>query len=230
MSLLINLFIKKTNNMKKIIPIFLAALAFTACEKDPDLDNLDNEYLVITNYDAKAPFSSFQTFYMPDSILLVTDKAQPEYWTSETNQEVAQILSCYKKNMETLYTEAPNKETADIGLQISYIASTYYFTSWNNNPWWYDYPGYWDYAYWGGWWGGWYYPYPITFSYNTGSYIAELINLQTGEKQPGKKLNVVWSSDISGWPNAKGNLNLTKTLTGINQAFTQSPYLKATHK
>ena len=32
--------------MKKLIPILLAVFALVSCEKDPDMDKLDNEYLV----------------------------------------------------------------------------------------------------------------------------------------------------------------------------------------
>ena len=211
--------------MKKLIPILFAALAFAACEKDADLDKLDNEYLVITNYDKEAPFSSFHSYYMPDSILLITDKDEKEYWTSESSENAAEILATFQTNMGRLYTEAPDKTKADVGLQISYVASTYYFTSWENNPGWYSYPSYWNYGYWGGW-GGWYYPYPITFSYSTGSFIAELVNLKSDDSSASKKLNVVWSTDISGLLNYNGSLSLSKTLNGINQAFNQSPYLK----
>lgn len=57
--------------MKKLIPLLLVVLTFAACEKDPDTDKLDNKYLVYTNYDTKADFKAFQTYYMPDSILIM---------------------------------------------------------------------------------------------------------------------------------------------------------------
>ena len=60
--------------MKKLIPLLLVVLTFAACEKDPDTDKLDNKYLVYTNYDTKADFKAFQTYYMPDSILIIGDK------------------------------------------------------------------------------------------------------------------------------------------------------------
>ena len=36
--------------MKKLIPILLAVFALVSCEKDPDMDKLDNEYLVFTSH------------------------------------------------------------------------------------------------------------------------------------------------------------------------------------
>ena len=60
--------------MKRLIPILLAVFAFAACEKDPDMDKLDNDYLVYTNYDKKANFKEFTTYYLPDKILVISDK------------------------------------------------------------------------------------------------------------------------------------------------------------
>lgn len=59
--------------MKKFIPLLLAVFAVTlaSCEKDPDMDKLDNNYLVYTNYDKKADFKTFETYYLPDSILVI---------------------------------------------------------------------------------------------------------------------------------------------------------------
>ena len=37
--------------MKKLIPILLAVFALVSCEKDPDMDKLDNEYLVFTSHE-----------------------------------------------------------------------------------------------------------------------------------------------------------------------------------
>ena len=61
--------------MKKFIPLLLAVFAVTlaSCEKDPDMDKLDNNYLVYTNYDKKADFKTFETYYLPDSILVIGD-------------------------------------------------------------------------------------------------------------------------------------------------------------
>ena len=52
--------------MKKFIPLLLAVFAVTlaSCEKDPDMDKLDNNYLVYTNYDKKADFKTFETYYL----------------------------------------------------------------------------------------------------------------------------------------------------------------------
>ena len=86
--------------MKKFIPLLLAVFAVTlaSCEKDPDMDKLDNNYLVYTNYDKKADFKTFETYYLPDSILVIGDKENAEYWKDENAQE---ILSAYVANMNS---------------------------------------------------------------------------------------------------------------------------------
>ena len=59
--------------MKKLIPILLAVFALVSCEKDPDMDKLDNEYLVFTSHDTSTKFNDFSTYYIPDSILIIGD-------------------------------------------------------------------------------------------------------------------------------------------------------------
>lgn len=110
--------------MKKFIPLLLAVFAVTlaSCEKDPDMDKLDNNYLVYTNYDKKADFKTFETYYLPDSILVIGDKENAEYWKDENAQE---ILSAYVANMNSRgYIRVDDREEADLGLQVSYVITS----------------------------------------------------------------------------------------------------------
>ncbi len=105
--------------MKKLIPLLLVVLTFAACEKDPDMDKLDNNYLVYTNYDTKADFKTFETYYLPDSILVIGDKENAEYWKDENAQE---ILQAYATNMNNRgFVRVDDREEANLGLQVSYI-------------------------------------------------------------------------------------------------------------
>lgn len=207
--------------MKRLIPILLAVFAFAACEKDPDMDKLDNDYLVYTNYDKKANFKEFHTYYLPDKILVINDKTEPEYLEGEGAQE---ILAAYKSNMDARgYTMAATKEEADLGVQVSYIKSTYYFTDYGYPQWWWGYPGYWGSGYWGNWGGGWYYPYAVNYSYSTNSFITEIVNLEAPEGSK-EKLPVLWTSYMSGLAYSS-SINRTLAVRAVNQAFAQSPYL-----
>lgn len=207
--------------MKRLIPVLLAVFAFVACEKDPNMDKLDNDYLVYTNYDKKANFKDFQTYYIPDSVMVITDKDKPEYWKGAA---AAEIIEAYKTNLNSKgFVYIPNKDLADLGVQVSYIKSTYYFTAYGQPEWWWNYPGYWDAPYWGNW-GGWYYPYAVNYSISTNSFISEILNLNAPEGEKAK-IPVLWSSFISGPATGSTELNKTLAVRAINQSFAQSPYL-----
>lgn len=212
--------------MKKLIPILLAVLALASCEKEPDMNKLDYEYLVFTSHDTATEFTGFSTYYIPDSILVIGDKKDPEYWKDENAQA---LIRAFVTQMNTTgYTRVADKEKADLGLQVSYIASTYYFQGYyDDGPWWGYYPGYWYPGYWGGnWGGGWYYPYPITYSYSTGSLLADMVNLKNAPEGQKEKLTVVWNGYIGGLLGGSGSLNTNRATVAIQQAFAQSPYLK----
>ena len=212
--------------MKKIIPLLFAGILLaTACEKYPDTDDLDNDYLVYTNYDAATDFKAFTTFYVPDSVLIIDNSStsKPKYLYGTPASDI--IIANYVEGMEKAgYVRTTDKANADLGLQISYVEDTYRFRYTNGNPWWYGYPWYWSFAYWGNW-GGWYWPYNITYSYTTGSVLGELIDLRD-TPSTSKTLRIVWTSYITGLLNNNGSLNTTNVQKSIGQAFTQSPYLK----
>ncbi len=204
--------------MKKFImlPLFVIVALLCSCEKDPDTDKLDNDYLVLTNYDSNTDFGKINSFYVIDSILIIDNQTdKPKYWKNENSQK---IVNAYNDNFISCgYTQAASGEEADVVFQLSYINTTYYFNN-NVGPWWNSYPGYWN---WGGW--GWYYPFNFYYAYSTGSIIGELVN--TKAPYGSDKLTIVWNAYICGLLNGN-NLSYSRTMAAINQAFEQSPYLK----
>ncbi|MBO7266962.1 MAG: DUF4136 domain-containing protein [Bacteroidaceae bacterium] len=211
--------------MKQVFPmLFAVALLVAACEKTPDTGKLDDDYLVYTDYDAETDFAKFTTFYVPDSVLIIDNSSnKPKFLYGTPASEL--IIANYVKGMEQAgYVRTFDKANADLGMQVSYVEDTYSFRYYNNYPWWYGYPWYWSFGYWGNW-GGWYWPYSIIYSYSTGSVLGELVDLTLPESTS-KQLRVVWSSYISGLLNNDGTLNTTEVKQAIEQAFSQSPYLK----
>ena len=206
---------------KEFLVLLMAPLAFTSCEKDADTDKLDNNFVVYTNYDRNANFSSFSTYYLPDSILIIGDKKEAEYWNDENAQL---IINTYATNMANRgYLRTDNKEEADLGLQVSYVKSTYFVTNYGEPQWWWGYPGYWGVPYWGDW-GDWYYPYAITYSYSTGSFVTELLNLDAPQGQ-NAQLPVLWTAYMSGVLSGSTSVNVELAIEAVDQAFTQSAYL-----
>lgn len=208
--------------MKRFIPLLLAAFAFTACEKEADLDKLDNNFVVYTNYDKSADFKQFSTYYLPDSILLIGEKDKTEYWK---DNEAQQILATYASNMNSRgYTRVDAREDADLGLQVSYVKNTYVYTDYGYPEWWWGYPGYWDVPYWGNWGGGWYYPYAVNYSFSTGSFVTEMLNLEAVQGL-NEKLPVLWTAYMSGMLSGSTETNVGLAIQAVNQAFGQSTYL-----
>lgn len=203
--------------MKRVLLLAsFVSLLFASCQKDPDMDKLDNDYLVYTNYDVGTDFKKFDTYYVIDSILIIGNDDKTVYWNNANSEK---IVNAFSDQLEAAgYLPADNTDDADIVLQLSYISETYYFPLYGNGPWWNGYPGYWN---WGGW--GWYYPYSFTYSYSTGSIIGELVNTNAPTPQ-NDKLTVVWNTYICGLLNGN-NLSLSRTMEAISQAFKQSPYL-----
>ena len=124
--------------MKRFIPILLASIALVACEKEPNTDKLDNHYLVYTDYDKGTDFGSLTTYYVPDSILYINSGDKKEYWRGDAATAVRME---FISNMNEHFVRVNNIEDADIGLQLSYVASTYTFAGYaGGDPWWYGYP------------------------------------------------------------------------------------------
>ena len=208
--------------MKKLIPILFVVAAKTACQKEPSLSELDDDYVVFTDYDKSANFDNYLTYYMPDSVLLITDSEKATYWT---NDEANYILETFAENMASRgFLLVDTKEEADLGLQVSYCEDVHYFVDYPNSFWWWGYPGYWGPGYWGPYWSTWYYPYPVVYSYSVNSFLAELVDL-TDQTGTSKRLNILWDTYMAGLQSSSPRVNRNLVIQAIDQAFVQSPYL-----
>lgn len=201
----------------KLLFLSLLTILLAACEQNPDTDKLDDDYLVYTNYDKSADYSKINTFYAIDSILLISNQNTPTYWNNASSQK---IIDEFRKNMiDCGYIEVEIPEEADAILQLSYVSTTYYYYDYiNTNPWWNNYPGYWN---WNSY--GWYYPFYVPYNFSTGSIIGELVDTNSLRSDT-NKMTVVWNAYICGLLNGN-SLSMSKTIDGINQAFSQSSYL-----
>ena len=69
--------------MKKILfMVCMAGLFMSSCEKDPDMGKLDADLVVYTDHDNNTDFSSFHTYFLPDSIL-EANGVRASYWKDE---------------------------------------------------------------------------------------------------------------------------------------------------
>ena len=208
--------------MKKILLIPVVILLAVACHKEPALDS-DGEYLVYTAPGKETTFTSFTTFDLADSLLVIGQSSKPEY--SQSNNALA-LIQAVKTNMEKLgYIYTPDNPDADLGIQMTYVVKTERYVQYYNDPyWWLDYPGYWSPGFWGNY-QGFYYPYPVTYTYSTNALMIDMVNL-TIPKTGNEALEVVWSTYIGGPSTGSITTDVDMMKAAIDQAFVQSPYLK----
>ena len=200
----------------------LVAVAFCACQKEPSTSGLHKDYLVYTAYDTEADFGALDTYYLPDSILLIGAADKTEYWKDDNALEIVNTVA--GRMNAAGYTRTEDKEAANVGLQLSYLQKVTYFVGYDYPYWWWYYPYYWTPGYWGDWL-GWHYPYRVYYGYTAGSLLIEMLDLEA-DQQSGKKLPVIWDSYIGGLLTSSESLNLQRTVDAVEQAFDQSPYLK----
>jgi hypothetical protein len=208
--------------MKKILLIPVVILLAVACHKEPVLDS-DGEYLVYTAPGKEATFTSFTTFDLADSLLVIGQSTKPEY--SQSNNALA-LIQAVRTNMEKLgYIYTPDNPNADLGIQMTYVVKTERYVQYYMDPyWWLDYPGYWSPGFWGNY-QGFYYPYPVTYTYSTNALMIDMVNL-TIPKTGNEALEVVWSTYIGGPSTGSITTDVDMMKAAIDQAFVQSPYLK----
>lgn len=215
------------NKGKLILSMFVLLIVAASCQKEPDMDKLSSNFMVYTEYDKNADFSSFTTFYLPDTIKIlgstVTNWVGTTSAPDEGDPNADKIIAAVAVNLEnrgyTRITDPEQRTTADIGIQLSYVEDTQYVTYYNT-------PYYWGDWWWGYNWGpGWGYVYPtysITYSYQVGSLLGEMIYIDKAES----KLAPVWSFCVTGSLSGFTNSDIARTVNGIYQAFTQSPYVQ----
>jgi len=198
----------------KVLSLTAVVFLLTQCyPAGPEyVEELD---LVYTNYDPACNFSAKHTYAIPDKIMKIDDDlingGDPNFIKEPY---ATQLLDKINLNMTNNGWTKVNKDAnPDVLLApVAYeLTTTYYYGG-----------GYWDWWY-GGWY-GWYYPYPVTTSYTTGSLITTM--LDPNDLSPDGKIRAVWGFVINGLLEGTSAQFTERYSKGINQAFTQSPYLK----
>lgn len=202
----------------KLIAAILVASQFAlwGCYMEgPDYtEELD---LVYTNYDNRFNFAGENVYVMPDEIVKITGDidAPPEYINSIY---AGPILANIEANMQSLGWTRKTMSEVDPDTVIHLLPAAWTTTTLVGGYW----GGYycWYYPYYCG--GGWYYPYYPVSSYTTGTLVMTLVDHQSPSTDDSKL--VVWTGAINGL--LSGTYEIDRITKGIDQAFTQSPYLK----
>ncbi|WP_346855903.1 DUF4136 domain-containing protein [uncultured Draconibacterium sp.] len=228
--------------MKQISRLFLFLISVTAflysChpEYDATIEELD---LAITKYDQEQDFTKLQTFYMPDTIVYISDEDKIISANVDHSHE-DHILSEVRQNLiDKGWTEVMAPENGEIDADVSILISVletdvsfyYYYWwdywSWYSWDWWYPwypgYPGYPGFPVWPG------YPTYPSGGYTVGTVFIDMMNMDEvampASDDASIKLPIVWTGTVNGIL-AGSDANIQSRLTKeITQVFNQSPYL-----
>lgn len=192
---------------KKFIFYLSIALVMASCYPG-GTEYYEDTDVVYTDYDDKFDFSSKGVYAIPDKIVKVqgdvAEGEEPEFVKEPYN---TQMLNQIMSNMTAMgWDTVANPANADLVLLPAvWTNTTIYY--WYNNWCWYYY-----YCY------GW--GYPSASSYTTGTLLLTLVADGDDYIEPTR----VWTGAVNGL--LSGSYNTTRVTKAIDQAFTQSPYLK----
>ena len=205
----------------RLLLILIALAAVLSCRKVPDTSELSNEQVVATDRDLAAKFSDYSTYFISDSVSVVANDPKDSILTGPL---ALQLVNAVKTNMNARgYTFRPRAQgLPDLGFRLTVIKDitrTAVCGGWWDGWWgWYP-PCYWGYC------GGYYYPWCTTYTYTIGTstlYMFDIKNAGTNHN-----IKALWSATMFGvFSTTNNQTNADLTTTAINQAFSQSPYLK----
>ena len=219
-------------SMKRLMSLLMVgsflALGLYSCDKEPDSDKLDYNYIVKTNHSDKVNYGELKTYYMGDKVYLISGKEEKE-WIYGTDEEATAILDAIDTNMASRgYTKATTlSDDVDMTFAVVYFKDVSNLIYGNN--WWNSWNGWY-----GGWYNGWgYYPYynyyPVVYSYEVGSLEIDMIHHSAPavpNKEDKDQKPVIWTSYATGLNSGSMKYDSKLVLGSINQSFIQSPYLK----
>jgi len=208
--------------MKRTILLSILVLSFflNGCLKDPDYDQLSSSFVVATNTDTGANFSTYRTYYISDSVAVINSNTTDTILKDANTQK---LVDAVKQNMNARGFVFASKATRpDMGLMLGIAKNTYVGVIYSG--WWDYYYGWWDPWYWG-WYYPYYYPWATYYSVTTGTVVVTMADLRNAEAN--QHLRIVWTGFAGGAVGDNLSANVDRGVEAINQAFTQSPLVRA---
>ncbi|MBC6367368.1 DUF4136 domain-containing protein [Algoriphagus sp. AK58] len=191
-----------------------AGLTLWGCYPD-GMDYYEDTDVVFTQHDVEFDFNSRQTYSLPDKIVIdvkidngdTTWVYMKDSFAKPILQSIETNLSNYGWTKVTL-SQKPNVVVTPAATKNTTVFYSYWY------DWWYGgwYPGW-----------GWYYPpYYSVSAYTTGTVIITMsdpnVNNAVGKSE------IAWLMVGNGLASGAGDVS--RVTRAIDQAFTQSPYLK----
>jgi len=204
-----------------LAPLFLIlSSVVTGCYPE-QISSLTSAVSVTTLVDSQMPLKTARTFALPDTIL---HPARAQGADIIGHEHDAEILATIRSNFVAMGWS----EVKDVAVQRpDVVVLTFVLEQTNTGV---AYSGWWGgWGYWPGWPVGygpdWAWGYPgnvTTFTYETGTLAMVMLDIRNGD-QSAKSVPILWAGAVNG---ALAIASIGDALAGIDQAFTQSPYLE----
>lgn len=183
------------------------------CGTQPQLSEIVNDMVVVTNYDASIDFAQYSTYVLTmDTIGLISNTSSANALSNDYSK---MITATIKKNLDQRgHLQVTDNQNPDIGVNVivvndlSVSQSVVYPGGYGG---YYGYYGYYGY-------GG--YGYVNTSYFQQAILVIELVDLRTPASGDPE---AIWTANIGDLVNSYDTS--TKTREAIDQAFTQSPFL-----
>jgi len=191
-----------------IIFIASAMVILQSCYPGDEITYSDSD-IVATFYDEEANFSTKLTFAMPDEIIRLDDEGNPIN-DPGINDQLA--INRIKSNLDQagftqiIDPDTTNPATTPHVLVIAFANQSTWVSGGCYSSWY-----------------SWYYPYygwcyPVYYTYDIGSLVIVMID-------PTESRNALWVAALNGILEDTNAGIAARVTDGIDQAFTQSPYL-----
>ena len=202
--------------MRKLKSLFIlafAGLALQACYPGGPEYVEDYDMIFATNAD-NYDYSKNKTYVMPDTIVDISDPDDPNTPPSSgvsprvVLEEIAQNMTKYgytRLHVDSVFS-------ADVVVVAQRLLTNNTAYVWN--PW---YPCYYC---------GWYPPSYSSYNYQTGTLYVTMIDVAESDTAHSGLTKYVWDAGINGLLNGSTSNIQRRTTEGVDQMFTQSPYLK----
>ncbi len=195
---------------------------FTSCTKDP-IKNMSYEdsRVYITQKDSSVNFSNFSTFYIADSVAVISGNYSKKELTPIDS---AYIASTKKYLTAAGFTQTNDTSKADLGVVVNRVIS-YSTGYYDYGSYWGGYGSYWDPGYYWGYPGyGYGYPgYLQPFVIKDVSIEIDVLDLRNAAAN--KKIKLLWMGVVNGAGVASNN-DTSVADSQVANLFAQSTYLK----
>lgn len=185
---------------------------FTQCEPVPGAEELNQNLVVQTNYDATANFNSYSTYTLTlDTLGLISDNPADTLIVGDYAHSVTSVI---KANMDSRgYTYVDKSQSPDLGFNAFIVNDFNVYQS-------ISYPryggGYYSPYY------GYYYPVVNTYAFNSAVLILQLVDFNQLDSKG--QFKVIWTSNIGDVISSIDPFQ--KSVEAVDQAFVQSPVIQ----